>query len=397
MSAIDTSARFVSPEIEELAEWESAAKVLDLEPGFVARVRRPKLEFSYREFATTREPVTLFIAADEICGAGCTAYLQLGPHVSAGQTEKRFQEVVSGSTLNRMDRGCAAIGVRLPADLGERDLWALSREISPIVSRVLGAARILPGDLKAAVFADWMGHAPLYSGERLESPRVSPQLYWDRRQRMVVLAMVHWCALALQENHKRLRGAAAIALGCSARMNSIVSGLVQQGLRMVGVADESGGLVTGGDVDWQQLATHLNAGGLVAELAHGQHVLASSVANLTCDLVLVEPGIYRASDITHRTGVPAAIVAVDDGRASGSTLPDGVLALPASYMDCLGMLLDLPTFGSDDLALMALEPHLKSLWGQLKAIRTRFGVQVRTATLLLILQRLAQRESLRHP
>lgn len=377
-----------SREFEQEIAWERAARMLDLDRSVVRRLRNPRIEWvTHHECASGA--ASLYGAASRISNE-VVATVHVGSALHPMQIAAESFEVQMQLALADKDEGGAAIGLQIPSSgIAERELFELARQCAPVVSRTLGAARLMPVDTMSTVFASWMASVSSIYGARLTAPCTVPKKHLANEARLSAEATAHMGGLALEETGKKLRGARVTVAGLDAVALECMRMMQESGIRIVAFADESGGLVSEAGIEIPALLVHIEGGGLAAEYCGAEHIVHAEALALPADLLLTSGRRLEITESNARS-VSAPIVIETAPGSVGSTAQEelsarGVMVLPH------------PLIRSCRWNGLTNDDRLGRLWSELSALRKTYQCPLSTAVLLLILQRLAERERLEHP
>jgi glutamate dehydrogenase (NAD(P)+) len=395
-------------DLDHEAEWERAAKLLDLDPDIVRRLRHPQWECVSRHECSAGElsgAASLFIAMARPNRGESVASLAVSGQVSASSIAAAAQELRLQASLLEVAQDTAAIGLQLPSTIiDEQELWQLSRDCAPIVSRFLGEVQLLPADVASAAFANWMASVAAQFGGKLRAPAMRPEEYGSTLDEMIAESIVAMSALELEEIGKNLRGATAAVVGGGHIARRCMQLFQEAGMRIVAAADESGAVVESAGIETAPMFLHLDAGGLLVEYPDVQHALHSDAISMAADILLLES---HGAEITEGNAASVQAPVVVEASAGNLTcattqaLSDrGVTVIPSHVTQCLRVLPDLGSSRARWLRKERAEKmrqRLGQLWNDLSELRKRHQLPLPRAALVLGLQRLAEVERATHP
>ena len=388
-------------DLDRSIEWERAARILDLDPRMVQRLQRPGMESVSRQECAAGV-ASLYVAAGPMNCGETVATIALERGIGAHEVCERERELRLDLVLAEVHENSAVIGVQLPsAAMTEQEIWELARQCVPIVSRILGTTRLVPGDICSAAFANWMAHEAAQHGVKLDAPKIDPEKYCSQFHQLVADSVVQLAAMGLQEKGKKLRGARSTVIGLDRVTRECMQTMYEAGVLIAGVADESGALIRKDGIDVPPLLQHLEAGGLLAEYTDAEHILHSEALAVDADVLLLGG---CGSEITQNNSASVGASMVIEGRsrglengASDALNERGVLVVPDRLTRYLqggeGFVHRRPGAGSRGQQ----GELIKSTWQEIAAVRERHGLALPTATLVLALQRLAEEDRMSHP
>ena len=275
-------------DLDEAAEWERAAKTLDLDPGLVHRLANPQLECVSRH-ECSGGAASLYIASGEQNCGKCVTAVAVGSGISGADVAADARELQVEAALTGADGCTASVGLQLPSSsLTEEQLWQLARECAPVFARIIGDSWLVPSDISSSAFAMWMSHTAAQFGSKLTMPLSAPQTYCSQLQAAMAESIVETSLLALEELGKKLRLATATVIGIGPVARGCIQRLHQSGARVVAVADESGAIVDSAGIEIAPLLRHIETGGLLAEFGGAEHALHSEALAIASDLLLLD-------------------------------------------------------------------------------------------------------------
>ncbi|ABF41943.1 Glutamate dehydrogenase/leucine dehydrogenase-like protein [Candidatus Koribacter versatilis Ellin345] len=404
MSTAETFLMSESASFEESLEWERAAQVLDVSPELLRSLRTPQMELVMRRPMVTSagtEIVPIYGCSYGPASNSTILSVNLGTAGSQRSADAQARDLQMRAALAGLQESASAIAVRIPPETySERELWMLARECSSDLGRYFPRARLVAADPPSAAFAAWMVHGEL--SPDLEFPRVPATEYYVANNNHVALSAVTLCASALNACGKALRGSRVVIVGTQPLSRCVVEAFLQEGAAIVGIADESGGLLLQAKDELGDLWTHIERSGLLAEYPGGEHVAYADVLSTPADLLILASGrteITEGNAATVRATVLAELVA--PGLSSGavdSLSAHGVTVLPATLLHSPCLLPRLSwsaRSASDDCA--DVQNYLGRLWNELENFSRRFKTPLHRSMVLLALQRLAGWSALARP
>jgi glutamate dehydrogenase (NAD(P)+) len=388
-------------DLDRNIEWERAARILDLDPRMVRRLHKPRMECVSRHECVAGVASLYVAAGPRNCGK-TVATIALESGIGAHDVCEGERELQLELALAEVHENSAVIGVQLPsAPMTEQEMWELARQCVPIVSRVLGNTRLVPGDICSAAFANWMAHEAAQYGVKLNAPKIEPEKYCAQRHQSIAESVVQLSAMGLQEKGKKLRGARATVIGLDRMAWKCMQTMHDAGVLMVAVADESGAVIRKAGIDVPPLLQHLESGGLLAEYTDAEHALHSEALAVDADILLLGA---RGDEITEKNSASVGAAIVIEGQSNGldsdatDALNDrGVLVVPNRLTRYLQVREEFVHRRPDAGWHGNQGEMLKSAWQEIATIRERHGLALPTATLLLALQRLAENDRTSHP
>ncbi len=393
--------RTSSEDLDRSIEWERAARFLDLDPRMVQRLHQPRMECVSRQECGAGV-ASLYAAAGPRNSGETVATIALESGIGAHDVCERQRELQLELALAGVHENSAAIGVQLPsAPMTEQEMWELARQCVPIVSGMLGNARLVPGDICSGTFANWMAHEAAQYGVQLDAPKTDPEKYCAQLHQSIADSVVQLSALGLQEKGKKLRGARATVIGLDHVSCKCMQRMYEAGVLIAGVADESGGLLRKDGLDVSPLLQHLETGGLLAEYTEGEHTLHAEVPAVDADVLLLGA---RGNEITANNSASVGASLVIEGHSQGldqgasdGLHERGVLVVPNRLTRYLQVGECFIHRRSEAGSRARQGELLKSTWEEIAKIRERHGLALPTATLLLALQRVADSDRVAHP
>lgn len=396
MLSVETATAGTSFRLADLdreAEWERVAQLLDLDPVVVRRLRMPRIE-CVSHYAFALDVASLHLCASESGWGRRIATVMIGAAISASDIAQEARELQIEAALADTEGTTAATGLQLPSlPVNEQELWQIANECAPLVARLLGNTYFVPRDLPSAAFATWISHAAAQYGVSLSLPATTPLRCSSRLQHLIAQSLVESMALGMEEQGKTLSGATAIVVGGCASAASLLA-LHEAGVKLVGIADESGAIVDSAGLTVSELLRHREAGGLLAEFPQSEHLLHSEVIAVPADILLLEtddPEITVSNALQVKAGVVVEgsqnSLAVDAANALSDR---GVLVIPRRLSHCVQVL-------PQALSGVRLRSLLQPIWEEIALLRKRHKLPLHTASFLLALQRCAERERVQHP
>jgi glutamate dehydrogenase (NAD(P)+) len=384
-------------DLDTAAEWERAAKILDLDPGLVRRLGHPQLECMSRH-ECAEGVASLYIAAGERSCGDCVTSVAVGSGTSAADIAAEAHEIQVEGALAGADVRTAAIGLQLPSSsLNEEELWRLSQQCAPVVARIIGDTWLMPHDVSSSAFAMWMSHAAAQFGSKLTMPLSAPQAYCSQLHAAMAESIVETSSLALEDVGRKLRSATATVIGIGPVARDCIRRIHKRGARVVAVADESGAVVDSKGIEVTRLVRHIESGGLLAEYATAEHALHSEAFVIASDLFLLDmAGVELTA--SNAAAVKASIVVEGPSaelsfRAVLELNERGVVVIPRLLMRCVRTLPDTREWQySATERETRLRQLLSQLWADVTAVRQSRAVPLDAAVRILALQRLAERD-----
>lgn len=387
-------------DLDRAAEWERAAQLLDLEPIVLQNFRQPQLEFHSRHESPAGTATLHGLRSQVTAADGCMAEVIVRSGFAPAELDDVARELQFEAALAGLNCDCAVLGLQLPAGpLNEKAFWLLAHDCAPVASRILYSATLLPIDLTSAVFAGWMANFAAQFRSSLTTPPLSPASYCNRADWVRAQALVMAASHGLEEFGKTLRGGSAAVIGGGSVARRVIEALHARGTKIVVMADESGALVEEGGMEVAALLRHMEAGGLAVEYSGAQHALHSEALAAAADvLVLESEGQEITLENVQRLKAPLVI----EGRARVSLQVSRILEqrgatlIPSAVSHCLRLHPRLFS-RSSGVGQEELQSGFRTTWREIIALRKLHRLPFETATLVLALQRFAERERSLHP
>jgi glutamate dehydrogenase/leucine dehydrogenase len=391
--------------LQEAAEWERAAQFLDVDPLVLERVRRTEVELSSRHMVYLQETatrVTLHVAGTDLYEGSNLLGVQVTPEASLADATRNAVELQISAALANCEQGTGSISLQTPThEIPERELCRVANECAPVVARLCGGGRLLPTENSAVAFSQWMAHAALAERTMFSAPSLRVDAYVQARKSVQAKALLHLCKLALRDLGKK--GAARFSLvGTSSFLCTFLDQVQKGEGSVVAVADESGGISSARGLQTRALLQHLSSGGLVAEVADGEHVSRGDVMASAAEVLILDPPEVEVTE--HHAGALRACVVLDvSGKAVSAAAMKGLeeekrIAVSTRLTSAAMLIGELHiSRGFGQKQHERTEEGVEELWSAVSALGAKFQVGISQATLLLVLQRLADRDAVRRP
>jgi glutamate dehydrogenase (NAD(P)+) len=219
--------------------------------------------------------------------------------------------------------------------------------------------------------------------------------------------LVYALSQAARSRHLDLKGARVVVQGFG-NVGSVAARLLwREGCAIVGVADAQGGIVNERGLDIRELMTHVKEAGTVQGFAGTETVTNAELLELPCD-VLVPAAVEGQLTERNASRIKARIVA--EG-ANGPTTPEadailddrGVLVIPDILANAGGVVVSYFEwvqglqyyFWQEGEINTRLQELIVRAVNRVVALAQRESVNLRTAALMLGIQRIAQGFQLR--
>jgi len=219
--------------------------------------------------------------------------------------------------------------------------------------------------------------------------------------------LVYALSQASRQRGLSLKGARVVVQGFG-NVGSVAARLLwREGCTVVGVSDARGGIVNDRGLDVRELMTHVKEGGSVAGFRESEPVSNAELLELACD-ILVPAAVGAQLTVHNADRIKAKIIA--EG-ANGPTTPEadeilddrGVLVIPDILANAGGVVVSYFEwvqglqyyFWRESEINSRLEELILRAFKQVTGLAKRERVNLRTAALMLGVQRVAQGFQLR--
>jgi glutamate dehydrogenase/leucine dehydrogenase len=314
----------------------------------------------------------------------------VGSAISSIEVAAALEELQFEAALAGLDSGCAAVGLQLPSSpLNEQELWQIACESAPVVSRLLGDARLLPVDVASAAFSQWMSRAAAQFRMKLKICATDPSEYSSLEQASIARAIVTVSSFGLEEIGRHLRGAAVTVLGGGTLARRSIKAFHEAGARIVAVADQSGALVQSNGIEITPLLRHMELGGLLVEYPAAEHARHPDAIASPADVLLLATRTLEITD-NNSSAVIAPIVIESSGlsfSARESLSARGVLVIPREITHCVRLLPGSRRFSGEEQDVQLLD----RIWRETNTVAKMHRLPLHSAALVQATQWLAQR------
>lgn len=285
-----------SEDMERAAEWEEAAKFLDMESSVLAHMRQVEIEVNSQHLARFRDGTIanapLYCALQHSAPAARLATVSVSEGATLAAARSAANELSLQMAMMGTSGSAAAIHLRTsPPSLDEQELWRLAYDSAALVERVLPPVLLLPDSLPAAAFAHWLSAASARSGRaRLRVSGEDARGTCTAVEQVVTAGLKSIVELALLARGRELRGAKIGIQSCGSIGRRCIQALANLDARIVAVADSSGGIISQRGLGASRLLRHLESPGLLMDYAEGDHVTNAEVLGEFADVLILAGG-----------------------------------------------------------------------------------------------------------
>ena len=280
------------PWLDSIAEFEKSARLLDLEPWIVERLRHAEQETSLnlllaREDGSALPATALWVRHCSAAGP-VVAPLRISRNTFLKQVRCDAMHMTWLTALYGLKFGGGATALILdPDQQSEKELRGAVRSLAGALHEpAASAAMILPAEARA-VEMDWLESAwsEMGTGRPIIAGRASSSATSNAEEDIAVgLSELIRCSGG------KVSAMRVAAQGFGSQMQVLLRRLHHAGARIVAVADESGGVSHPLGLDPMLLAAYVEEHGAVLGYPGADAVLNADVLAADCDLLILAGG-----------------------------------------------------------------------------------------------------------
>jgi len=418
--SLPSKLQFESSELFRMAveQLNAVAKRIGLDAGILERLRYPRRALvvsvpTVMDDGRTEVFIGYRVHHNTVLGP-TKGGIRYHPEVSLGEVTALAMLMSWKCSLMGLPYGGAKGGVACdPGSMSQRELERMTRRYTAEVMLFIGPDLDIPApDLgtNEQTMAWIMDTYAMTQGRTVPGVVTGKPLLVGGsagRRDATGRGLVFVLSQASRQRGLALKGARVVVQGFGS-VGSVAARLLwREGCTVVGVSDARGGIVNDRGLDVRELVTHVKEGGSVVGFPESEPVSNAELLELACD-ILVPAAVGGQLTVHNADRIKAKIVA--EG-ANGPTTPEadeilddrGVLVIPDILANAGGVVVSYFEwvqglqyyFWRESEINSRLEELIIRAFNQVTALAKRERVNLRTAALMLGVQRVAQGFQLR--